>query len=441
MSITPLDTGARRRAVISSIASNALEFYDNTIYAFLAIYFAGHFFPSHDPLVSQISAFALFGLSYFVRPFGGILVSIYADKIGRKPMIAGLMFAMAFSTGAIGLLPTYEHVGILAPLLLICVRLIQSVAVGGVFSSTTAFLMEFAPPNKRGLFASMQMLAQCFSPILANLVVLTLLYTVGKDAISETWWRAPFLLGFLTAPLGYYIHKFVDESPEFSDHLKNAQEKRKQTNATKLTFRQTLQQRDYVFQILRCIALTMVGTVSFYGVLVYLPNYVQKALSLTDAQRTLIALIAPTFTALSVPLGGMFSDRIARKNMMQIGISCYAIAFFGFFYYLSTGSADFQGALVGFALLGFCMGLHWGVSPIMLSESFPVQIRATAMGISYNVAVVLFGAMTQTYMGLLEKFFGKSPYNALTYIGLSILISLLVCPFWRPASALKIEKT
>ncbi len=429
---------ARRRAVFSSLAGNSLEFYDTTIYAFFAIYFAGHFFPAHDALTSQIAAFSVFGLSYFVRPLGGVLVSMYADKIGRKPMIVGLMFAMAFSTGAIGLLPTYDKVGVLAPILLVAVRLIQAIAVGGVFSSTTAFLMEFAPPNRRGLFASMQMLAQAIAPILSNLIALTLLLNVGKEAVVDIWWRAPFLIGFLTAPLGYYIHKFVDESPEFAEHIKRAEEKRTQSKSLQLSLGQTLRQPVYMHQIIRCIGLIMVGTVSFFGVAIYLPGYIQNVLKLADEQRTWLALIVPCLTAVGIILSGYICDLVSRIRVMQTGIILYAITFFTLFYYLSTPDANYEGAFLGLAVVGFCMGLHWGVLPVMLSESYPIHIRASAMSIAYNGAVVLFGAMTPAYLGLLEKTFGKSPNNPLFYIGLSILISLIACHFWRPASALKL---
>ncbi len=426
---------ARRRAVVSSVAGNALEFYDTTVYAFFVVYFSGYFFPSENQVVSQIYAYFLFGISYLVRPFGGVLLSVYADKVGRKPLIVILMFAMALTTGAIGLLPTYQQVGILAPILLVIIRLIQALAVGGLFSSTTAFLMEFAPPDRRGFYSSMQMVAQAIAPILANLVALSLLYIVGREAISETWWRLPFLLGFLTAPLGYYIHKFVDESPAFSKHMQEKQQAPK-TAVKSLSISQTLQQRVYVLQIICCIGMVTVGTVSFFGVSIYLPGYVQTLLGFDDTQRTWLALLAPTFAGLSILISGALSDRLGRKIVLATGVSIYGIVFFGFFYYLTYLNASFTGALIGFALLGFSMGLHWGAVPIIMSESFPIHIRATAMAISYNCTVVLFGAMTPTYMKLLEQFFGHSPYNALIYIGLSIFVSLAACYYWKPAHQL-----
>lgn len=438
MTTTTTLTQARRRAVLTSITGNALEFYDTTIYAFFAIYFADHFFPSSDKLVSQISAYAVFGLSFFVRPLGGILVSIYADKIGRKPIIVALTLIMASTTGLIGFLPTYAQAGLLAPILLIILRLVQAIAVGGVFSSTTAFLMEFAPPEKRGFYASMQMLAQAIAPIFANLVALVLLYTIGKEKVTEFGWRVPFLLGFLTAPLGFYIHKFVDESPDFSDYIKRAQNRSKQACALQLSIAQTLKQSVYVAQILRCTALIMVGTVSYYGVAIYLPGFIKDSLRLDDIQHFLISLATPTCTVFGILFSGWWCDRTSRKKAMLLGITLYGFVFFTFFFFLFRGCVNYQWAVVGMSIIGFCMGLHWGVLPVMTSESYPVQIRASAMSIAYNGAVVLFGAMMPTYMKLLEKVFGSNPTNPLVYIGMSIIISFIATLLWRPASALKI---
>ncbi|PVZ78487.1 hypothetical protein C9426_34875 [Serratia sp. S1B] len=425
--------GARRRAVVSSVTSNALEFYDSTVYAFFAIYFAGHFFPAEDTLTSQIYAYFVFGISYLVRPLGGILLSIYADKIGRKPLIVLLMLMMGFTTGAIGLLPTYAQIGIAAPLLLIAMRLLQAVAVGGLFSSTTAFLMEFAPTERRGFYASMQMVAQALSPVLANIVALGLLYLVGRDAVIEVWWRLPFLIGFLTVPLGYYVHKYVSESPDFKRYTQETSKQTATQVSPPVSMSQTLRQRAILRQIICCMGIITVGTVSFFGVTIYLPGYVQTLLGLADIQRTWLALTAPACAAFGVLSGGFLSDRLGRKRTLQVSVMLYAVAFFGLFFYFSFGNASYGFALFGFAILGFCMGMHWGAVPILLAESFPIQVRATAISIPYNLTVVLFGAMTPTYLKLLERMFGSTPYNVLLYIGVSIVISLVGSLFWQPA--------
>lgn len=312
-------------------------------------------------------------------------------------------------------------------------RLLQAVAVGGLFSSTTAFLMEFAPPDRRGFYASLQMVAQALSPVMANLVALSLLYLVGREAVMESWWRLPFLLGFLTVPLGFYVHKYVTESPDFARHIAQSTERKASKAPQALSMSQTLKQWTLVRQILCCVGIITVGTVSFFGVTIYLPGYVQTLLGLADIQRTWLALIAPACAAVGVLTGGRLSDLIGRKSMLQIGIVLYSLAFFGLFIYFSGGHASYGFALFGFAILGGCMGLHWGVTPVLLAESFPIHVRATAISIPYNLTVVVFGAMTPTYMKLLERLFGNTPYNVLLYIGASIVISLTASIFWRPA--------
>lgn len=284
------------------------------------------------------------------------------------------------------------------------------------------------------------MLAQALAPILANIVALSMLYTIGREAIVDIGWRIPFLIGFITAPLSYYIYKCVDETPDFSEYIKRAEIARKDSNVVQLTIGQTLRQPVYVAQIVRCIALNMVGTVSFYGVFVYLPGFIQSLLQLNDIQRYWMSLISPIFTLFGVATSGYCSDKFSRKTVMLSGITLFGIAFFSFFYYLMAGNTSYERVLVGMSIIGFSIGAHWGVIPIIFSESYPVAIRASAISITYNSGVVLFGAMTPTYLSILTVFFGDTPMNPLMYIGTSIVVSFIATLLWRKASDLKQPK-
>ena len=206
---------ARRRAVIASVMGNGLEWYDFLVYGFLAGIIAPVFFPASDPGLSLLMASGSFAVSFVVRPAGGMLFAIYADRRGRKPALTLMLMLMAGSTLAIGLIPSHARIGIAAPLLLIGARLVQGLSVGAEFATATAMLTEWAPPRSRMRHGSLQMCTQAFAMALAAASVAALSSLLDAQQMSHWGWRLPFLAGALIGPVGFYLRRSVEESPAF----------------------------------------------------------------------------------------------------------------------------------------------------------------------------------------------------------------------------------
>jgi len=211
----PIDRLAMRRAVLSSLIGNAFEWFDFLIFGFFLGLITQAFFPKEDAFVATVLSSATFAVSYIVRPFGGVLLGMYADRVGRKPALTLMILMMGLSTLLIGATPSYASIGIAAPLLIVLARVLQGLSAGGEFSSATAMLVEYAPPQHKMLFGSLQMCSQALAISCAGLFGYGLSTLLEPAALGSWGWRVPFLLGVLIAPVGLYIRRKVAESPSF----------------------------------------------------------------------------------------------------------------------------------------------------------------------------------------------------------------------------------
>lgn len=196
----------------AAILGNALEFYDFTVYAAFAVWLAKAFFPADNPNTSLLLTVATFGVGFVARPLGGILIGAYADRYGRKPAMTLTIWLMALGTGMIGLLPTYDQIGLLAPVLLVFARLLQGFSTGGEMGPATTYLLESAPSHRKGFFGSWQLASQNLGSLFSALVGLGLAFLITPGANDSWGWRVPFLLGILIAPVGYFIRRNLDET-------------------------------------------------------------------------------------------------------------------------------------------------------------------------------------------------------------------------------------
>ena len=204
-----------RRLVATCVIGICLEGFDFIIYSMFAFIIAKQFFPTGNELTSLMLALLSFGLAYVIRPLGGIFWGIYADKIGRRPALAWISISMAVGTAIVAFAPTYAMIGIAAPALMLLARLIQGFSVSGEFASATAMLIEYAPPEKKGLYASYQMAAQVGTVAVGAFLVLVLTQSLAPADLQSWGWRVLFAVGLLIGPVGYYMRTRLDESPEF----------------------------------------------------------------------------------------------------------------------------------------------------------------------------------------------------------------------------------
>ena len=207
--------GVRKRAVVAAVIGNFIEWYDFTIYGYLAVVIAPLFFPSEDRLVSLMATFAVFGVAFVMRPIGALFFGNIGDRIGRRNTLAAIILITSGATFFIGLIPSYETIGILAPLLLVLARVVQGFAVGGEYGGATAFMVEYAPEDKRGLYGSWQFVTQGASLMIGLLIVTALTTGLSEEALFSWAWRVPFLVALPLGLIGLYMRLKLEDTPAF----------------------------------------------------------------------------------------------------------------------------------------------------------------------------------------------------------------------------------
>ena len=415
-----VDPAARRRAVIASTLGNAFEWFDFTIYGLFAVVIAKQFFPASSETNSLLLSVATLGISFFVRPIGGVLFGLYADRVGRKSALSLMVLLMALGTGMIGLTPSYASVGIAAPLLIVLARIIQGFSVGGEFGSATALLIEYAPPGKRGFYGSFQMCAQALSVFLGGLASYVLNTSLSRADLESWGWRIPFLLGILIGPIGFYIRRRIEESPEFAAYRRTA------TQGGIWPLKEVFARHGR--ELFAGFGLTVAGTVSFYVTLIYIPIHAVKQLHLAQSMASLSTLLSALLLLFLCPLSGYLSDQFGRKPLIVTGIALYGVTSYALFLQLQHQPSDAH-LLMAQLLPSLCMGMVWGGYPATVTETIPVGMRSTGVSILYNFAVMLFGGLAALTITWLIKVTGN-PLVPAYYILFGVTFSLLSYGIW-----------
>ncbi len=363
------------RAVISASIGNALEWFDLVVYGFFAVTISKLFFPASDETTSLLLTLGTFGVSFFMRPLGAVVIGVYADRHGRRAALTLSILLMMIGTLIIAVLPTYASIGVLAPAGIVIARMIQGFSAGGEFGSATAFLAEHAP-GRRGFYSSFQVASQGLTTILAAGFGAVLTGNLSAEQMQSWGWRIPFLFGLLIGPVAYYIRRHVDETPEFL-----------QSETTETPLRDTLGHQKE--QLVLAMGVVIVATVSTYLVL-YMPTYAVKQLGLPPSTAFAATLATGVIQMLFAPLVGHWSDRYGRIPLMQMAAALLLATIWPIFWLLAT-YPTFGIMLTVQVMLGLMMTLYFGALPALASEIFPVQTRTTGLSLSYNIAVTIFG--------------------------------------------------
>ncbi|SEA96951.1 MFS transporter [Paraburkholderia sartisoli] len=373
----PVSASQIRRIIVSSSIGNALEWYDFLVYGFFTPVIAKLFFPAHDAWISLLLAIGSFGISFLTRPIGAIVLGIYADRKGRRASLTVSIMLMTLATLVIAVMPTYERIGLAAPILVLLARLVQGFAVGGEFGSATAFMVEHSP-SRRGYFASWQFASQGLAAITASAVG-GILTTWLPSAQIEGWgWRLPFVLGLLVGPVGYYIRRHLDETPEF------LAEKKRATPTGDALF------RNQWGNILLAVGVVAQSTVLVYVLQLYMPTYAVKQLGLPAAQSFGVVVLNGGLQFLLSPVMGALSDRIGRVRIMLTSSVLMAVTIYPMFYWLNL-HPTFGWLLALQAAAGIFKAAYSGPMPALMSEIFPTRSRSTGLSLAYSLGVTLFG--------------------------------------------------
>jgi MFS transporter, MHS family, proline/betaine transporter len=384
MTIAAISTGVRpareREAVIAGVIGNTLEWYDFAVYGYFVSTISKLFFPSSDALASILATYAVFGVGFVMRPVGSILFGVYGDRHGRRKALSAVIFLMAISTFAIGLLPTYDQAGVLAPILLVVARLIQGLSAGGEWGGSTAYIVEYAPEGRRGFIGSWQQFSVGGGFLLGSLSGTVLSFALSPEALTSWGWRVPFLLGIVVGGVGAYLRWRLPDTPKFAEI-----EQHRALAQTPLA--ETL--RQYPRETLTAFGLTLHNTVAYYISLIYMTGYLINIGKLPQPTAQLIGTICLAIFVALIPFMGMLSDRFGRRP--QLIASCLGFALLGYPFFLlgSSGRADLA-FLAQFLMVAF-LSLYAGCGPAAYAELFPTRVRYTALSIGYNVAVAIFG--------------------------------------------------
>jgi len=375
--------GKQKKVILAGAIGNALEWYYFTIYAFFVPIIASQFFPNKDRLTSLLVTFGVFAVGFLARPFGAILFGYIGDHAGRKKALVLSMMMMSFPTFLIGILPNHQAIGILAPLILIGLRIIQGLAVSGELTTATVFLIEHADQNKRGFAGSLAMagalLGMVFSSVLATLIDLAL-----NDAQLAAWgWRIPFLLGGLIGIMGLIIRlRAVD--PEMYETAR-AQNKLK---PQRVSVKQHISSLNYS-TILIGIFLTSIMAIANYFLIAYFNTFLVETQGLALRPVMLINTLAISIQVITTISMGKLSDAIGRQRVLASGMISLAILAQPIFWLFTQQSIYF--AFFGEIMFALASGALTGVIPTLLAEMFDTYHRNMGISLSYNLALALFG--------------------------------------------------
>lgn len=380
MAVRTAEPRAVRKAVTGASIGNAVEWFDFAIYGLLATYIAEKFFPPGDETAALLSTFAVFAAAFFMRPLGGFFFGPLGDRIGRQRVLALVILLMSASTLVIGLVPSYDSIGVAAPLILLFLRCLQGFSAGGEYGSGACFLAEYATDKHRGFIVSFLVWSVVVGFLLGALTVTGLETVLSEPAMDSYGWRIPFLIAGVLGVVGLYIRLQLSDTPEFE----NLREKGEVATSP---LREAL--RTSWRPILQIAGLVVIHNVGFYIVFTYLPTYFTESLEFTEVDAFISIAVASIVAILLIPPLGALSDRIGRKPLLYSGAIGFAVFAYPLFLPLNSGSL--AAAVTAHAALAALESVFVSASLAAGAELFATRVRSSGYSIGYNVSVAIFG--------------------------------------------------
>ncbi len=404
-------TSSIRPVIVSSFIGTTIEWYDFFLYGTAAaLVFNQLFFPSFEPLAGTLAAFGTYAVGFAARPLGGIVFGHYGDKIGRKNMLVLALLIMGVATFVMGLLPTYNSIGVWAPILLVTLRFIQGIGVGGEWGGAVLMAVEHSPRGRRGYYGSWPQMGVPAGLLLANLVFFASSTYIPQEQFLAWGWRIPFLVSIILVGVGLFIRLRLLETPAFQ------QVQESQTEAP-MPIIDVL--RTYPKNVLLAMGMRIAENGTFYVLTVFVLTYVAGELGMDQNTGLIGVLIAATIGLFTIPLFGALSDRIGRRRVYLIGAVFSLIFAFPFFWMLNTGSP----VLIWLAIiLGVNIGhdAMYGPQAAFFSELFGTRVRYSGASLGYQLASVLAGGLSPLIATFLLGYYGW-PAVALYTAGMAVI--------------------
>ena len=375
---------ALRRAATASFMGNFVEWFDYAAYGYLATVIALTFFPQTDTTTGLLATFAVFALSFIVRPIGGLVWGHFGDKYGRRSALSWSILIMTVSTFCIGIVPGYNHIGFWAPALLLLIRLVQGFSASGEYAGASAFLAEYAPDGKRGFYTSIVPASTAAGLLFGAVFVAAMHAWMSVENLHDWGWRLPFLLAAPFGLVGRYIRIHLQDSPKFLEMEKRLEAKECATHAP-IRELLTVHRRSVMIGI----GVTCLNAVAFYLLLSYMPTYLSTEMGMSNRDSFIASTVSlATYIGL-IFLMGKLSDRYGRKTMLVAASVLFLVLTLPLFGML--GNPSLLVILMIQIAFGAILAMNDGTLPCFLAEIFPTRVRFSGFAFSFNVANALFG--------------------------------------------------
>ncbi len=393
---TPVTPAVLRRAVGASAIGNAAEWFDYGVYAYVASEIGRNFFPGEHETLGALLGFAV---SFVLRPLGGIVWGPLGDRLGRTNVLAATILLMCSATFLVGVIPSYDTIGIWAPIALIILRVIQGFSTGGEYGGAATFMAEYAPDDKRGFWGSFLEFGTLAGFTAALVMVGGLRLLIGDEAMHDWGWRVPFLVAGPLGAIGVYLRLKMEDTPVFRDLEKNGH----LHEDTSSHFRHLF--LVHWRSVLQLFGLVLALNIANYTLLAYMPTYLSQTIGMPRSDAETLLLIGQVLMMLLIPFAGSLSDRIGRKPCWWISLGGLFVLAVPMFMLMAQ---SLPLAILGFSVLGLVYILQLGTISATFPAMFPAHVRYAGMAISYNMSTALFGGTAPAVNDVLVETTGST---------------------------------
>ncbi|MEX5937356.1 MFS transporter [Mammaliicoccus sciuri] len=421
--ISVVDIGMAKKSVFATGIGNAMEWFDFALYSYLAVIISKNFFsPVQNDELKLIFTFATFAIAFLLRPVGGIVFGKIGDKLGRKVVLTFTIIMMAISTLIIGLLPTYDQIGIWAPILLLLARILQGFSVGGEYAGAMVYIAESSPDNKRIRLGSGLEIGTLSGYIVASILVTVLFWTLSDAQMNSWGWRIPFFLSAPIGLIGLYLRTHLEETPIFENDIADQKDQ--------LSVIEIIKQ--YKKDILLCIVFVAFFNITNYVLLGYMPSYLDETVGISDRISTPITAVVLLIMVPFALTFGRLGDKIGNKKVISFGLILGILVSVVSFQFLNIGGLGFL--FLGLLLLGIVLSVYEGTMPGSLPTLFHTDIRYRTLSWTFNISVSLFGGTTPLVASWLVHVTGNNLAPAFYLLGVSVIGLIVVLTLFEDTS-------
>ncbi|WP_233854522.1 MFS transporter [Paraburkholderia sp. HD33-4] len=398
------------KTVVAASLVTGLEMFDFTVFGFFAAVIGDRFFPANDPMTSLLYAVGTFGVGFFMRPVGAMMIGAYADRVGRRAAMTRTSWMMALGTAALVLCPSFASIGMIAPLVVIAGRSLQGFAVGGDIGVAAAFVLEAGPVSRRGSLVSWQLVSQGAAALLGATLGLLITSTMPPAAVASWGWRIPFVIGLLIAPVGLYVRRRLRDRPIATSAARYA--------ATPLAELR----REHGTTILLAMLMIMGQSIPVYAIVYFMPSYATRVMHMPAVIGFRASALSALLLVVIPPLAGRLLDSMhRRKPLALLASGCTALLVYPVFVVITRATSALP-VLCGVALISTMVAFSACAITLLVLEAFPARVRGSGMAVSHALQVALFGGTTQFILTGLIKWTGD-PMSAAWYVAPACAVS------------------